>query len=58
MALRMPAFSKALFHSRIPSRIGLRNSNGTVFSIQNTIGFFGGDWAADGSAFCKSQRVI
>src|SRR6185503_17436441 len=42
IALTHPAFSKALFHSAIPSMIGRRNLKGIVFSIQNTIRSFGG----------------
>ena len=38
MALAKPAFSKALFHSRMPSRIGLRYLKGIVFSSQKMIG--------------------
>ena len=56
MALEKPARSKALFHSKIPSRTAPRYLKGTVFSIQKTIGVTGGDTAADGSALRKSQR--
>ena len=56
MALEKPARSKALFHSRMPSRTAPRYLKGTVFSIQKTIGVTGGDTAADGSALRKSQR--
>ncbi|NCY02598.1 MAG: hypothetical protein EBX36_06720 [Planctomycetia bacterium] len=56
MAVANPAFSNDSFQASIPSRIGCRYRNGTVFSIQNTIGFFGGDTAAVGSAFSRCQR--
>ncbi|MEO0969584.1 MAG: zinc-dependent metalloprotease, partial [Cyanobacteria bacterium J06639_18] len=35
-----------------------RYSKGTALSIQNTIGFFGGEIAAEGSCFSKFQRLI
>ena len=57
MALRKPIFSNALFHSRMPSSTNGRYSCGTVFSIQKTICFLGGESLAFGSAFSSRQRL-
>ncbi len=57
MASMKPIFSKALFHSRIPSRTYWRYSRGTVRSIQKMIGCLGGDFSASGFVFSRFQRV-
>ena len=58
MAVAKPAFSKASFHDSMPSRMDCRYLNGTVFSIQNTIGFLGGETGAAASAFSWFQRLM
>ena len=58
MAVANPAFSNASFQASMPFRIDWRYLNGTVFSIQKTIGFFGGETAAAGSAFSRFQRLM
>ncbi len=56
IAFRKPDFSKALFHSRIPSATAGRYFSGTFRSIQYVIGSFGSDTAAFGSRFSSRQR--
>ena len=53
-----PAFSKDLFHSRPASLMRSLYSYGVVFSIHQTMGWTGSDSFADGSFFCKCQRLI
>jgi len=52
-----PIFSNALFHSSTPAVITARYLNGTVRSIQKTIGLTGSESAASGSFFSRRQRL-
>ena len=58
MASLKPIFSKALFHSRIPSWTYGRYSSGTLSSMYQTICFLGGESLAPGLAFSSRQRLI
>ena len=57
IAFLKPIFSNALFHSRTPAVIAARYLNGTVRSIQKTIGLTGSESAASGSFFSRRQRL-
>ncbi len=57
MASLKPAFSKALFHSRMPSVTAWRYFSGTLRSTQKVMGSFGAETAAAGSFFSRRQRL-
>jgi hypothetical protein len=51
-----PTFSNALFHSRMPRRIGSRYRSGISLPRTKRMGFFGVESAAAGSLFSRRQR--
>ncbi len=57
IAFLKPAFSNALFHSRMPWRIGSRCFSGISLLSQKVIGFTGSETSAPGSFFSRRQRL-